>query len=87
MSNATNSQNLVIVGPPEHGQNDLGQDPVHARCSLLIPVLRHAQRGIRQRFSTQILTSIDKKTRLKTLDWHTLQAPYNIIIIVAGVRA
>ena len=44
MSNATNFQNLVVVGPLEHGQNDFGQDPVHARCSLLIPVLRHAHR-------------------------------------------
>ena len=43
MSNATNSQNLVILGLPEHAQNYQLQDPVNARHSLLIPLRAHAR--------------------------------------------
>ena len=64
-SNATNSQNLVILGLPEHAQIDSGQDPVPARHSRLIPFRANARWDI-----VEFLKQVTGRRTLKSLIDH-----------------
>eukprot|EP00116_Pleurobrachia_bachei_P013365 sb/3473627/ len=91
MSNATNSQNLVSLGLPEHAQNCQLQDPVNARHSLLIPFRAHARWDkaalfkLRTRFSEKLVShphsSVPKQ--IKTLE----KRDHDVPLLGSGIFA